>query len=97
MITQLVTHSLSLLITVGIIAALVYAVDRFMTKRRMKLRISYEYNFFTFHFGSLEETEKSLIKIQALGKAGWEIATPPTYTDSRVLFILKRETLTTTK
>lgn len=81
----------------GVLWALtiILVVSKFTpSKKDEEIEIAYEYKFFVFRYG---ETGKSIEALNELGKDGWEIASLAGEDHFYAYFILKRETLHTTK
>lgn len=81
--------------TAMIVTLLVLFFDDYIKRKRHRdYHITYEYKFFKY---SYRETKRMDEELNALGKEGWEIASLAGEDSFYAYFILKRETLHTTK
>ena len=91
---ELIAHIASVIVTAIVVTLIVVFINRIERKRHGEYHITYEYKFFKYSYA---ETRRMTEELNALGKEGWEIASFAGEDHYYAYFILKRETLHTTK
>ena len=91
---EFIAHIASVIIPAIVIAVIVLFINRIERKRHGEYHITYEYKFFRY---SYSERTRMTQELNALGKEGWDIASFAGEDHYYAYFILKRETLHTSK
>lgn len=91
---EFIIHLASVILTAIVIAVIVLFINRIERKRHGECHITYEYKFFKYSYSEITRMTEEL---NALGKEGWDIASLAGEDHYYAYFILKRETLHTTK
>lgn len=84
----------SVTFTTIVIILIVLFLNRIERKKHKDYHITYEYKFFKYSYSEITRMTEEL---NALGKEGWDIASLAGEDHYYAYFILKRETLHTTK
>ncbi len=91
---EFITHIASVIFTAIVIVVIVSLINRVERKRHGEYHVTYEYKFFKFRY---LEIQKMIEELDTLGNDGWEVASFAGEDSFYAYFILKRETLHTTK
>lgn len=91
---EFIANITSVIFTTIVITLIVLFLNRIERKKHEDYHITYEYKFFKYSYSEITRMTEEL---NALGKEGWEIASLAGEDHFYAYFILKRETLHTTK
>lgn len=89
-----IIHITSIIFTAIVATLIVLFIDHIKRKIQGEYHITYEYKFFKY---SYREIKRMTEELNALGKEGWDIASFAGEDHYYAYFILKRETLHTSK